>query len=70
MKAENWNINIAKVQTWLDKEDRGDNGQAITLSITLGNNCDDDDLRSTYWTAIRSIGSTFEDFPMARKGRE
>ena len=70
MKAENWNINIAKVQTWLDKEDRGDNGQAITLSITLGNNCDNDELRSTYWTAIRSIGSTFEDFPMARKGRE
>ena len=36
----------------------------------LGNTTDDDDLRSTYWTAIRSIGSTFEDFPKARRGRE
>lgn len=70
MKIENWNINTAKVQLWLDKEDRGENGQAITLSMALGNACDNDDLRSTYWTAIRSIGSTFADFPMARKGRE
>jgi hypothetical protein len=70
MKLENWNINIGKVQEWLEQEDRGDNGQAISLSITLGNNCKNDDLRSTYWTAIRSIGSTFEDFPLARRGQK
>ena len=45
-------------------------GQAISLSIMLGNNCNDDDLRSTYWTAIRSIGSPYESFPKARRGRE
>lgn len=62
MKEDNWNINTNKVQLWLEQEDRGDNGKAIELSIMLGNNCQDDELRSTYWTAIRSIGSSFDDF--------
>tara|TARA_Y100000004_G_C8730567_1_gene334115 strand:- start:82 stop:585 length:504 start_codon:yes stop_codon:yes gene_type:complete len=70
MKEENWRINTGKVTLWLNEEDRGDNGKAIELSIMLGNNCNDDELRSTYWTAIRSIGSSFDDFPMARRGRE
>jgi len=70
MKLDNWKINTHKVQLWLESGDRGDNGKAIDLSIMLGNNCNDDELRSTYWTAIRSIGSSFEDFPMARRGRE
>ena len=70
MKIENWNKNIGEVEVWLNREDRGDAGQAIGLSITLGNSCGNDDLRSTYWTAIRSIGSSFDDFPMARRGRE
>ena len=70
MKIENWNKNVAEVEAWLELEDRGDIGQAISLSIMLGNNCNDDDLRSTYWTAIRSLGSQFEDFPKARRGRE
>jgi hypothetical protein len=70
MKIENWNKNVAEVQAWLELEDRGDIGQAIGLSIMLGNNCDNDDLRSTYWTAIRSLGGQFEDFPKARRGRE
>ena len=70
MKRDNWIKNTNEVQAWLEREDRGDNGKAIELSIMLGNTTDDDDLRSTYWTAIRSIGSTFEDFPKARRGRE
>tara|TARA_R110000823_G_scaffold41408_5_gene109197 strand:- start:707 stop:1213 length:507 start_codon:yes stop_codon:yes gene_type:complete len=70
MKQDNWKINTNKVQLWLESGDRGDNGKAIELSIMLGNNSDDDELRSTYWTAIRSIGSSFDDFPMARRGRE
>jgi len=70
MKLENWNKNTAEVQSWLNTQDIGDAGQAIALSITLGNNCNDDELRSTYWTAIRSIGSQYESFPKARRGRE
>ena len=70
MKIENWIKNTNEVQAWLELEDRGDVGQAISLSIMLGNNCNDDDLRSTYWTAIRSIGSPYESFPKARRGRE
>ena len=70
MKIENWIKNTNEVQHWLELEDRGDVGQAISLSIMLGNNCNDDELRSTYWTAIRSIGSPYESFPKARRGRE
>ena len=70
MKIENWKKNTNEVLAWLELEDRGDVGQAISLSIMLGNNCDSDELRSTYWTAIRSIGSPYEDFPAARRGRE
>jgi len=70
MKMENWNKNVAEVQGWLELEERGDVGQAIGLSIMLGNNADNDDMRSTFWTAIRSIGSSHESFPKARRGRE
>jgi len=70
MKQDNWIKNTNAVQAWLELEDRGDVGKAISLSITLGNATDDDDLRSTYWTAIRSIGSPYDDFPAARRGRE
>lgn len=70
MKQDNWIKNTNAVLAWLDREDRGDVGQAISLSITLGNTTESDELRSTYWTAIRSIGSPYSDFPVARRGRE
>ena len=70
MNEKNWIKNTTEVTMWLEREERGDNGKAIELSIMLGNNSNDDDMRSTYWTAIRSIGSTFADFPKARRGRE
>ena len=70
MNAKNWIKNTNAVLAWLEREDRGDVGNAISLSITLGNATESDDLRSTYWTAIRSIGSPYDDFPVARRGRE
>jgi len=70
MNIKNWTKNTTEVTLWLEKEDRGEHAQAIELSIMLGNNSNDDDMRSTYWTAIRSIGSAFADFPKARRGRE
>ena len=70
MNEKNWIKNTTEVSLWLEREERGDNGKAIELSIMLGNNTKDDDMRSTYWTAIRSIGSIYDDFPKARRGRE
>ena len=70
MKEENWITNVNRVALWLEAEDRGQAGEAISLSITLGNECGSDEMRSTYWTAIRSIGGNYDDFPLARKGRE
>ena len=70
MNTKNWTKNTNAVLAWLEREERGDNGKAIELSIMLGNGAENDDMRSTYWTAIRSIGSVYDDFPVARRGRE
>ena len=70
MKIKNWNMNTSKVRAWAESQPESDNLQAVLLSLTLGDNAATDELRSTYWTAIRSIGSTLEGFPAARRGRE
>ena len=70
MNLKNWIKNTTEVTLWLEKENRGEHAQVIEMSIMLGNQSDSDETRSTYWTAIRSIGSAFADFPKARRGRE
>ena len=70
MKMKNWTLNTNKVRAWAENQDPCDNLTAVMLSLQLGDNCGNDELRSTYWTAIRSIGSTMEGFPAARRGRE
>lgn len=70
MKIKNWNMNTTKVRAWAESQPESDNLQAVLLSLTLGDNAGSDELRSTYWTAIRSIGSTMANFPKARRGRE
>ena len=70
MNEQNWLKNTNEVLAWLEREDRGEGAKAIQLSIELGNACNSDELRTTYWTAIRSIGSIYDDFPKARRGRE
>jgi len=70
MKKTNWITNSNKVRAWAENQDPSDNLQAVMLSLQLGDLADSDDLRSTYWTAIRSIGSTMDGFPQARRGRE
>jgi len=70
MKMKNWTLNANKVRAWADNQPESDNLNAVLLSLTLGENAGSDELRSTYWTAIRSIGSTMEGFPAARRGRE
>ena len=70
MKKNNWISNANKVRAWAENQDPSDNLSAVMLSLQLGDNAANDDLRSTYWTAIRSIGSTMDGFPQARRGRE
>lgn len=70
MKMKNWTLNTNKVRAWAENQPKSDNLDAVLLSLTLGENAGTDELRSTYWTAIRSIGSTMEGFPAARRGRE
>lgn len=71
MKMKNWNINANKVRVWAESLDQKDpQVQAIVISLGLGDNAPDDAMRSTYWTAIRSIGGNMDGFPSARIGRE
>jgi hypothetical protein len=69
MKQANWNTNTAKVRVWADSKEPSDAITAISLSITLGDNAQTDEMRSTYWTAIRNLGQSYEDFPKARVGQ-
>ena len=70
MKLKNWNMNTTKVRAWAENQPETDQLQAVLLSLTLGDNAGTDELRSTYWTAIRSIGSSMDNSPKARRGRE
>ena len=70
MKIDNWTKNTQKVRAWAENQEPCDNLTSVMLSLKLGDNCGNDELRSTYWAAIRSIGSTMESFPAARRGRE
>ena len=70
MKNENWITNSNKVRAWAANQPPSDNITAILLTLTMGDSAATDDLRSTYWTAIRSIGSPLPDFPAAKRGRE
>lgn len=70
MKLENWNTNIAKVRAWMSNGlDDEATKVALETTIALGENASDDDARSTFWTALRSIGSQAEGFPKARVGQ-
>lgn len=70
MKIENWTMNTNKVQLWLESKDRGASGTAIAMTIELGNASKTDEERTTYWTAIRSIGKSHDDFPVAPRGTQ
>lgn len=70
MKLGNWNTNASKVKAWAEAQEESDSLKMILMTIGMGDNAPTDEMRSTYWTAIRSIGSTLEGFPQARKGRE
>jgi hypothetical protein len=70
MKMNNWITNATKVRAWAANQDPSDKLSAVMLSLMLGDSAETDELRSTYWTAIRSIGGTMDGFPSARRGRE
>ena len=69
MKLGNWNTNASKVKAWAEAQEESDSLKMILMTIGMGDNAPNDEMRSTYWTAIRSIGKTLEGFPTARKGQ-
>ena len=70
MKLDNWNTNTAKVRAWMSNGLDDEQAKvAIEATLMLGDNADTDDARSTFWTALRSIGSPYEGFPKARVGQ-
>ena len=72
MKKVTWVTRTIDIRLWLisiPEHKHNANMDAIKLSIQLGDTAKNDKLRSTYWTAIRSIGSTLEGFPIERRKR-
>jgi hypothetical protein len=63
MDVEEWNEKTKIVLAWADHQETSDVLEAIILSITLGDECSSDDLRSTYWVPVRSLGGQYEGFP-------
>ena len=56
MKESAWEKNMVELLEWVELQPASDIIKAIQLSIQLGNTCNDDELRNTYWTAICSLG--------------
>ena len=56
MRETTWAKNKIELLEWVKTQPDSDNIKAILLTIEFGDNAENDDLRSTYWTAICSIG--------------
>ena len=69
MKKDNWIANTNRVKAWLEVKERGEAGDAIVFTIGLGDKSKSEEMLTNYWTAIRNIGSDFDDFPKARVGQ-
>lgn len=64
MKETNWNRNSALVRLFLDDVE-DDNLHKATLlgTLNLGDQAENDDMRTVYWTAVRNMGKGIEGFP-------
>lgn len=58
-----WRLRSKIVTNWAESQDDSSSLEAIMLSLKLGNDPAANENRSTYWTAIVSIGHNFENFP-------
>jgi len=63
MRATTWSKKKVELLDWVELQPASDNITAIRLALDLGDKAANDDLRSTYWTAICSIGSLLPYFP-------
>jgi hypothetical protein len=64
MKLNNWNRNSALVRLFLDDVE-DDNLHKATLigTLNLGDQAENDEMRTVYWTAVRNMGKGIEGFP-------
>ena len=68
MKQNNWNENANNVREWLETLEQSTATRAMSLSLELGDDSKNDDERTSFWSAVRSIGGKMEGFPVARRG--
>lgn len=70
MKQNNWNENANNVREWLETLEQSTATRAMSLSLELGDDSKNDDERTSFWSAVRSIGGKMEGFPVARRGNQ
>ena len=70
MKQSNWNENANNVREWLETLEESTATRAMGLSLELGDGSQNDDERTSFWSAVRAIGGKMEGFPVARRGNQ
>jgi hypothetical protein len=64
MKLNNWNRNSALVRLFLDEVEDANLHKATLLgTLDLGDQAENDEMRTVYWTAVRNMGKGIEGFP-------
>ena len=64
MKLNNWNRNSALVRLFLDDvEDENLHKATLIGTLNLGDQAENDEMRTVYWTAVRNMGKGIEGFP-------
>lgn len=64
MKLNNWKRNSALVRLFLDDvEDANLHKATLIGTLNLGDQAENDEMRTVYWTAVRNMGKGIEGFP-------
>ena len=69
MKEENWIRNTNPIRAWLNDEEETPKTQIIKGTIALGDEAENDEMRATYWVAIRNMGKGCDTFPQSNIGK-
>ena len=69
MKEEDWIRNTNPIRIWLNDEEETPKTQVIKNTIALGDEAENDEIRGTYWVAIRNMGKGCDTFPQSNIGK-
>tara|TARA_R100000234_G_scaffold118954_1_gene100614 strand:- start:3227 stop:3763 length:537 start_codon:yes stop_codon:yes gene_type:complete len=69
MKEENWIRNTNPIRAWLNETEETPKTLVIKGTIALGDEAENDEMRGTYWVAVRNMGKGCDTFPQSNIGK-